>query len=620
MTDPSAHPVTVDQSREFERFVPQRRFQPTVAISPDGATVAYSANDGGQYNLWLQPLAGGAPRQLTAYTERSVRDVAWSPDGATLAFAADQDGDEQYQIYVVDTDGDGEARRVSTTDKRQHGLAAAPFSADGKTLIYSGNDRDESAQDMLLHDLASDIVRRVASVPGEVAEPIGVSPDGRWLLASISRSNTDADCAIVDLSDPDGGITLVTAHEGEQLYRPAGWLPDSSGFYVTTDAGGEFLALARVGLEGDVAALVEPDWDVEHVKATDDGSTVVWVVNESGTSIPYVLRIDDGGVADWGSAAPVDVPDGVIGTCDVSPDGTTLVALFGTGTRPTDLVAIELAGGRVTYLTDSRPPALTEVTPVAPQLVDFETHDGRRVPAWLYQPAGAGPHPVVLSIHGGPESQERAEYTYSGLYQFLLSKGIGVLAPNVRGSTGYGVSYQKLIHRDWGGDELRDFEHAVAYLRTLEWVDSDRIAVFGGSFGGFATLSCVSRLPDLFAAGVSIVGPSNLVTLTRSVPPTWRPLMASWVGDPDDDHDMLMERSPITYVDQITAPLMVIQGANDPRVVKAESDQIVEALRARGVEVRYDVYDDEGHGFTKRSNEIKAIADVADFLLDHLGG
>ncbi len=611
-TEPELAAATVVR---FDRYVPQRRFQRSVAVSPDGSTVAYVANDGGQYNLWLRPVAGGPAHQVTTFTEHSVRTVAWAPDGASLAFAADHDGDEQHQIYLVGTAGD-EPRRLTSALDRQHELSGMPFSPDGKVLVYAGNDRDESVQDLLVHDLVDGKVRRIASVPGEMASSVAVSPDGRWLLAAIARSNTDVDAAIVDLVDSDSEIRLLTAHEGDTTYLPSGWLPDGSGVYLITDADSEFRSLAVCGLDGRVITQVSPDWDVEDVVASKDGSTLVWTVNESGTSVPYAVRLDP--ASEWIDGTRIAIADGVIDGFDVAPDGSTVVGLFGTGTRPTELVAIDVDSGATAFLTESRPPALLDSDQVAPVAVDYPTHDGRRIPSWLYQPAGNGPHPVVLSIHGGPEAQERAEYMYSGLYHYLLASGIGVLAPNVRGSTGYGVSYQKLIHRDWGGAELGDFERAVAYLRTLHWVDADRIAVFGGSFGGFAALSCVSRLPDLFAAGVSIVGPSNLVTLTKSVPPTWRPLMASWVGDPEDDYDMLMERSPITYVDQISAALMVVQGANDPRVVKAESDQIVDALRNRGVEVRYDVYDDEGHGFTKRSNEVKAIGDVGEFLVNRL--
>ena len=596
----------------FRDFVPEQRFQPTLAISPDGHRVAFSANTSGQYNLWVALLDGNEPaRPFTAYTDEAVRHVAWSPDGESLAFSADRAGDEQYQIYVIPAAG-GDARRLTDVLDRQHALADRPFSPDGKSLVYAANDREPMVQDVLVRDLASNDVRRIESQPGLLLFSSSISPDGRWLLAVGATSNSDSDCFLVDLAEPEGALRNVTPHEGDVRYEPGPWAADSSGFYLCTNRGGEFQALAFYNLEHDTVTDVEaPAWDVEQVTATDDGGTLAWTVNEAGLSVIHVRR------GNQSTVLPSE-HRGEIAALSITPDGSTLAFLLSTATRPTDVAAVDLTSGTVRYLTDSRPPALTQMQPRSPELIDFPTHDDRRIPGWLYRPAGDGPFPVVLAIHGGPEAQERAVYGYSGLYQFLLANGIGVLAPNVRGSTGYGATYQRLIERDWGGAELGDFEHAARYLQSLDWVDAKRLAVFGGSFGGFATLSCLSRLPDLWAAGVSIVGPSNLVTLTRSVPPTWRPLMAKWLGDPDTDFDFLMERSPITYADAITAPLMVIQGANDPRVVKAESDQIVESLRARGVEVRYDVYDDEGHGFTKRENEVKAIGDVGDFLVQHL--
>jgi dipeptidyl aminopeptidase/acylaminoacyl peptidase len=314
------------------------------------------------------------------------------------------------------------------------------------------------------------------------------------------------------------------------------------------------------------------------------------------------------------------IPTGVVGALSVSHDGSRVAVLLCTGTRPNNVALVDLAAGEFRWLTDAAPVAADPGGFVEPQLVRFPTHDGRQVPAYLYRPAGDGPFGVVLSIHGGPEAQERAAYNYGGMYQYLLSRGVGVLAPNVRGSTGYGTAYQKLIHHDWGGAELGDFEHAATYLHGLDWVNPARIGVFGGSFGGFATLSCVSRLPKLWAAAVSVVGPSNLETFVRAVPPTWRRYMADWVGDPDTEAEFLRARSPITYADQIVAPLFVIQGANDPRVVQQESDQIVASLRERGVDVRYDVYADEGHGFTKRENQLRAVGDAADFLIRYLEG
>jgi dipeptidyl aminopeptidase/acylaminoacyl peptidase len=597
----------------YEDFVPTRRFLPALAVSPDGTTVAYSSDDSGQFQLWTTPLDGGAATEHTTDEARSVRAMAWSPDGTRLAFAADRDGDEQHQIHLLDL-GTGEVTRVSRTDGRQHVLAVEPFDPTGRWLAYAANDRDETIQDVLVADLDTGGVRRIESEVGVLAFPVAFSPDGHHLLIGLVRSNTDSDVAVLDLTEDDPTLRLLTEHDGEEQHLPSGWLPDGSGVLVLTDAGREFRALVMRGLDGTVEEVHAPEHDVDAVDVSRDGSTLLWCVNEDAVHVPYVAGTDA-----LDDPRRLAVPDGVIDAVALGADGKTAVALAASGIRPMELVTIDVADGSIRYLTDSRPPGLRAIEPVAPQVVTYPTHDGRDVPAWLYLPAGEGPHGMVLSIHGGPEAQEQARYNYSGLYQYLLAHGVGILAPNVRGSSGYGASYQRLIHRDWGGGDLGDFEHAVHHLRGLDRVDDDRIAVFGGSYGGFAALSCVSRLPELFAAGVSVVGPSNLVTFARAVPPTWRSLMAAWVGDPDEDEAFLLERSPITYVDDIVAPLFVLQGANDPRVVKAESDQVVEALRARGVEVRYDVYEDEGHGFAKRSNQVRAMTDVAAFLLDHVG-
>lgn len=600
----------------FSDYVPVQRFQPSLAVSPDGNTVAYTANTSGQYDLWLAPLDGGEARRLTDFTEHAVRTMAWSPDGSSLAFTADQGGDEQHQVYVIDANG-GDPRRVSTTDDRQHHLGGDPFSSDGRWLAYAANDRDPMVQDIVIHDLESDTVRRTESEVGLMLFPVEFSPDDDRLLVVGARSNTDSDVFVIDLTAGELELTSLTTHDGEARNVPTGWTADGSGVYVVTDGGGEFSSVTVLDVATGASTPFEPTsdigWDVEEFAASEDGSVLAWSINENGMSVLHHQSRD--GTA----GARRDLPPSVIQSMCLTPDGSAAAALVASATRPSEIAVIGLKSDEPARpLTDSRPPGLLAFGPIDPELVSYPTHDGRDIPAWLYRPVGDGPFPVVLSIHGGPEAQERPQYNYAGLYQYLLANGIGVLAPNVRGSTGYGRAYQTLIHRDWGGDELGDFEHANRYLRALDWVDDDRIAVFGGSFGGFATLSCVARLPDLWAAGVSIVGPSNLQTFVRAVPPTWRSLMKTWVGDAEDDAMMLAQRSPLTYADQIVAPLLVIQGANDPRVVQAESDQIVESLEARGVDVQYVVYPDEGHGFTKRENEIDALSQVAEFLIDRL--
>jgi dipeptidyl aminopeptidase/acylaminoacyl peptidase len=598
----------------FSDFAPVRRFQPTLALSPDGTSIVYSSNASGRPNLWRQDLLSGEAQQLTDFDDRSVREVGWSPDGSTLVFTADFEGDEFHQVFVMPADG-GNPRALTDSPKVQHHLAVVDaFSPDGRFVLYAGNDREQTCQDVLMHELATGDVRRLVMADG-LHYANGFSPNGKYVAVTRLNSNTDADLLLVEpgVTDPENPPVL-NPHDGEAKHEPGPWRPDGEAIYSICDQGHEFSGLAEFALKPGKPSWVErPNWDVEQAMISADGSMLAWSVNEDGCSKLHARELT--------TRASLDVPEipsGVVSALCISRDGRRLAFLLAMATRPTEIVTVDLNTGSVRILTDSLPAALREITTIEPELIRYPTHDGRTIAAFLYRPEGDGPFPVVLSIHGGPEAQERPMYMYAGFYQYLLSHGIGVLAPNVRGSTGYGSTYQKLIHHDWGGAELGDLEKAAEFVRALSWVDPSRIAVFGASFGGFATLSCLSRLPHLWAAGVSIVGPSNLVTFVKAVPPTWRRLMAAWVGDAETEQDFLLARSPITYADNIVAPLFVIQGAHDPRVVKSESDQIVERLRARGVDVRYDVYDDEGHGFTNRDNEIKALGDAGQFLVSHL--
>ncbi|HEV2106924.1 MAG TPA: S9 family peptidase [Thermomicrobiales bacterium] len=595
----------------FEQFTAIRRYQPALTFSPDGDEIAYVVNTSGQFNLWWQNSGGGFPHQLTLFHDQAVRDAAWSPDGQSIVFTADRDGDEFKQLYTIPARG-GRPGPLTNASQVRHQLASHPWSPDGRSVAYAGNDREPTDQDVLIRDMAGAEVGRPMA-DGGLYYPVAWAPDGSMLTVIDAKSNTDNELYILSITD--GGRRHLTPHEGEVQYYPGPWAADGSGFWLLSDEGREFTGLAFWDLQDGMRWVETPEGDVENVAASADGRYLAWVVNDEGYSRLHVRDL----IADEIMALP-ELPRGVVGTLAFSPKQGKLGMLLTQATHPTEVYVLDLERRELTRLTDSFLGGIDEADLAEPELIRYPTHDGREIPAWLYRPEGDGPFPVILSIHGGPESQERPTYIYSGLYQYLLTRGIGVLAPNVRGSTGYGKSYQKLIHHDWGGAELGDFKAAADYLKGLGWVDPDRLGVFGGSFGGFATLSCVSRLPDYWVAAVDIVGPSNLVTFAKAVPPTWRRFMAKWVGDPETEVDFLMERSPISYVDQIKAPLFVIQGANDPRVVKGESDQIVERLRERGVEVRYDVYEDEGHGFTRRENELKAMGDTATFFEEHLLG
>jgi dipeptidyl aminopeptidase/acylaminoacyl peptidase len=586
------------------------------SFSPDGTQLAVINNRSGQYNVWIQPVAGGEQTQLTFYTDHAVRELAWSPDGSQILYTADFQGNEKHQLYLMPAGG-GDAEALTDDPEVQYFLGDSPWSPNGELIAYAGNDRDPFAQDIIIREAPTGEVDH-AVADGRINFAGSWSPDGKKLLVADGRSNLEIIVELLDVQS--GALETLTDPDDIANDRPGSWAPDGSGFWMITDRGSEHDWLGFYDLKTrEVTPVAQPEWSVELVTVSKDGTWLVWSVNENGYSRIHVLNRNTNEQKELTS-----LPGGTLppfgGGVDLSPDNATLVVKLVTPTRPNELYAVDLETGKTRQLTDSRKVAIDESLLVEPEQVEISAFDGRTIPALLFKPLGAGPFPAVLSIHGGPEAQERPGYAYRGFYQFLVSHGIAVLAPNIRGSSGYGKSYQKLIHGDLGGDDVKDFEACAQFLQALPWVNSDKIGVYGGSYGGFAVLTCVSRLPHYWAAAVDIVGPSNLVTLVRSFPPTWREVAKSTFGDPDTEEADMLRRSPITYVDQITAPLYVIQGAIDPRVVQAESDVIVEKLRARGVDVKYDIYPDEGHGFTKVENDIKAMRDSGQFFLDHLLG
>jgi dipeptidyl aminopeptidase/acylaminoacyl peptidase len=594
----------------FERYYAVRRFGPTLAFTPDGESVLFVANISGQFNLWRVPVSGGWPEQLTAYTDHTVRSIAVSRDGL-IAFAADGDGDEYHRVYLLEPGG--WPSELAGGDQVQHTLVGSAFSPDGSRIVFAANARTPSASEIWVQELAGGEPRPVF---GEdmYAVPAAWSPDGSRVLAIEFRTNSDFSIHLVDAAD--GTSEELTPHDDPVKFEPGPWDADGSGFYLLTDSGSEFVGLARFDLEArSWSYLAQPDGDVEAVAASVDGRVLAWIENDRGWSKVRVRDLSTGEDLPEAQLPPgASHPFGPV--LAVSPDGSRVAVLWDEARRGQNVYVVETATGESCRITDSSMGLVPTASLVEPELVSYPTWDGREVPAWLFRAAGDRPAPVVLYVHGGPESQERAGY--KGFAQYLCSRGISVFATNIRGSTGYGKTYQRMIYRDWGNGDLRDWEAAASWLGAQSWVDGDRIGVLGGSYGGFAVLSCVSRLPDLFAAGVDIFGPSNLVSLIKSAPPTWWRGLRQLIGDAEEDEEALLAGSPLTYADQIRAPLLVIQGAKDPRVVQAESDQLVERLRELGTPVEYEIFEDEGHGFTRYTNEVRAWRLAVEFLERHL--
>ena len=589
----------------FEQFAATRTFG-TLAYSSSGERLFYIANTTGQNNLWALPSGGGFAEQLTSFADERLTDFSVSPGGQQLVFLADRHGDEMMQVWRLPTGG-GWPERLTDAPEAQFSLGEW---LDDKRVVVTANDQEPSEQHPQLLDITTGERQRLLT--GGLFYGATTAPAGDRVLIMETISNTDQNLYVYDVST--GEKVLATPHKGETIYLPGPWT--EGGFYLLTNEGREFTGLAFYSLaEGKWSYVFTPEHDVEKVVLSRDRKLLVSVINEAGASQLHAVDLEH----DQELTLP-RLPYGVVGQLDVHPSGEKLALLLGTATEADNIFELSFASGELRALEHSMLGGIEKSDLLEPELISYSSFD-RDVPAWLYRPKSPeGRVPVVLSIHGGPEAQERPSYRYgyNGLYQYLLSRGIGVLAPNIRGSTGYGISYQKLIHRDWGGGELEDIRHAADYLRSLDWVDPEQIAIFGGSFGGFATLSALTRLPDYWATGVDLVGPSNLVTFVQSVPPFWRSIMREWVGDAEDDRDFLLSRSPITYIDDIRAPILVMQGANDPRVVQAESDQMVEALRQRNHDVTYYVDEKSGHGPSSRADGVRWMKMIAEYLEDKL--
>jgi dipeptidyl aminopeptidase/acylaminoacyl peptidase len=604
----------------IDRFAQHWHYGDVAWLRP--GELVFTADITGQQNLWHQAVGPrgerGFAQPLTAYTDRSVRTIAPAPDGRSIFYTADQDGDEQLQIYRIDGRG-GEPIAITADRKVRHYLAPGGLDPAGRRLLFSDTGRNPTDLDVVLLDLARGT--SVRPLPeGAIWSDAVWDPAGRRFAVQNYHSNTRIQSFVHDVSR--GTTVEVVPHESEEWVTAEAWTKDGRRLLVRSDIDREFKQLELVEVaSGKSKVLAAPEGDVESVAFSAKTDMLVYCVNENGFSKVYAGRL--GSRARLISSLPRGCRSNLIwgNALAVSPDGQAAAINWETGTGPPEVRYFSLDGRRATQLSESMVGGVPDGPLPGPKPVRFRSFDGRSIPAYYFLPKRRpkGRMPAVLYIHGGPESQTRPEWSFSGsLRAWLNAEGIAWLATNIRGSTGYGKSYQKLIYHDWGGGELKDLKAAADWLCSRPEIDPTRLGVYGGSFGGFATLSCITRLPEYWKVGVDVFGPSNLLTFVRTVPPHWTRSMDRWVGNPDREADFLRERSPITYIDNVRADLLIIQGANDARVNKAESDQMVEKLRARGRKVEYIVFDDEGHGFNRRPNELLATKAAGRFLVDHL--
>ena len=588
-----------------------RRFacRSALALSPDGRTLAVVSDQGaGTYEAWTVSAGGGRAQRAVTVPDHAVRSLCWSASGELLA-AADRGGTELHQLYVRHPDGPVAAVSVDPAGEVQRLMSWNAASPDGRRVAFSSNARAATDMDIVVADLDTGSERQlVTGAAWHVAG--GWSPNGAQLLVMRVLDNTNQELLIVD--PRTGEARDITRHEDDVQHIPAGWLDDGRVLEIT-DQGSEHLWLAALDPEhGRREAVDHPNWDVELAVSSADGRAQIWSVNEDGYSR---LRWRQGG----GEVRERELR-GVCEDLVLSADGTRAAFARISATEPWQVWTLDIATGeaRIALASTFGVPAAELVEP---ELLRIPGADGD-IPCFVYRPRGTrGPVPAVLYPHGGPEGQSRPAFAAHLTHlAAIVHRGIALVVPNIHGSTGYGRAWQVAIHKDWGGIDLRDLRAVSEWMTKQADFDQKRLAVYGGSYGGFATLMCVTRIPKLWRCAVDVFGVANLITMLENAQPNWRRFLARWIGDVERDREKLVERSPITHIENVRCPMLILQGENDPRVPKEESDQVVERLRGLGRRVEYVVYPGEGHGFTNRANAEDAYGRIVDFLTKELVG
>ncbi|MCC7178227.1 MAG: S9 family peptidase [Acidobacteria bacterium] len=579
-------------------------------FSPDGTKLAFVSDRTGVPQVWVAAADGSAPVQVTKGDDPIGR-VTWSPKGDWLALSLAPGGGMNTQLFVVRPDGTG-LRRLTDGGKETNNLG--DWTDDGRRLTMGSNRANPSAIDVYFADPVSG--ERVSISENKGLQTVtDVSRDGRLALVSRLRGRGDNDLYVVDLKTR--AETLVTPHDPPGSFFGV-LAPDGRTIYLSSDKDRDKAAFARVVI--DAGGKVSPpqllasrnDAELGGFELDEKGTTAALLWNVAGRSELWFVDLASGKT----SAGP-KLPAEIAGGLTFSADGKQLAMTISGATAPPDVWVLDVTSGRLRQVTRTPHEGIDLATLARPELVTFKAHDGLELSGWLYRPAGRpAPAPFVVSFHGGPEGQERP--TFRSDYQALVAQGIGVFAPNVRGSSGFGKRFVNLDNGALRFEGIKDLEDSVRYLVDSRLADPKRIGITGGSYGGYMTMVGVTFYPDLFAAAVNLFGMVNFFTFFEHTEPWMAAISTTEYGDPRTQADLLRDLSPLGKLDRIRTPMMVQHGANDTNVPVVEAEQIVDNLKRRGVPVEYVLFPDEGHGFRKEKNRITSTVKLVEFFVTHL--
>ena len=623
---PNANVEQNQQSLSVERLYMTRSVGAT-AWSPDGKTIAFVSNTSGRFNLWTVPAEGGWPIQLTVSDQRQT-SPAWSPDGKWIAYQSDYDGDEQWDIFFVSPKT---GQVVNITNTREISEENPSWSPDGRYLAYTVKPKTSSVYEIDIFDTLMRDTKHLTT--GTPKDKMNVSPvwskDGKWIVYTQQQAKgTDSNIFIAQVAT--GKSTLLTPHQGEQLVTAKDFsptpTPDGGTLLITSNAGNGY---DNVGLlhfsdkgagvtgvlhPGQIDWLTQDKWEIEGGNFSPDGKSVTWTANVDGNTEIYVHDLASG------KTSSLPLPKGVnrLGGAETAftRDGARLLYYHNGPTSPNDVWVYSVAEGKSQQITNSLVAGVRSEDMVEPFLVHYPSRDGKwTISAFVYVPynmARSGQNAAIVYVHGGPTSQ--TVNSFSRIIQHMVNQGYMVIAPNYRGSTGYGKEFQQANLFDMGGGDLQDVLSAADWIKQTGYLDPRKLVLMGGSYGGYMTMMGVTKAPDVWAAAVPIVPFVNWFTEIANEDPVLQQSDLATMGDLEKDKDRFHDRSPIFFVDQIKAPLLLLAGGNDPRCPKEETQQVVDAVKKRGGVADYKVYENEGHGFARVENQIDAYQRVSGFL------
>lgn len=620
----SAIPSAITDPKQVTSKVLKREVQPfsieklyntrsvgATSWSPDGKQIAFVTNISGRNNIWLVSAEGGWPSQLTISDQRQI-DPAWSPDGKWIAFDSDHDGDEQWDLFLVSPKSGEIMNLTNTPDTAEEGHAWSP---DSRYLAYMSKPRSSSTFEINIMDVLTKRYRAITrNTPKELGNTSPIwSGDGKWIAYTQQHAaGKDSNIFLADVTT--GKATLLTAHSGEHVYEATALSRNGKYLLLTSNASGHdnagLLDIATKRIEW----LTDEKWEVGSGTFSPDGQRLTWTENVDGNT--EIVVYDIGSKQKTALPLPRGVNELAGSVTSFSPDGHQLLYYHNGPTSPNDVWVYEFASKQSTQLTHSLLAGLSSDDMVEPFLVHYPSRDAKwQISALVYVPHNAPrdhTHPAIVYVHGGPQSQTLNNF--NRVVQYLANQGYLVIAPNYRGSSGYGKEFMDADRFDMGGGDLQDVLAAADWIQQTGYVDPKKLVVMGGSYGGYMSMMALTKAPEVWAAGVPIVPFVNWFTEVQNEDPLLREYDLATMGDPVKNKALWEDRSPINFVDRIKAPVLLLAGGNDPRCPKTEAQQVADAIKKRGRSVELKIYENEGHGFARVENQIDAYTRVADFL------